>query len=86
MAYHRQWAIEKQRLLKHATPDWANKDTIREIYENAVKLSVETGKRYEVDHIVPIKNKLVCGLHVEHNLRIVTFEENRSKSNKFIID
>lgn len=85
-AYHRQWAIEKQKRTKQATPIWANKDAIRAIYEEAVELTTTTGTRYEVDHIVPLTSKLVCGLHVEHNLRVVTFIENRAKSNKFLVE
>lgn len=83
VAYHRQWAIEKQNRTRVATPSWANKQAIKEIYKTAVKLTESTGTVYEVDHIVPLTNKLVCGLHVEHNLRVVTFEENRKKSNHF---
>lgn len=85
IAYHRQWAIEKQKRTKLATPVWANKDAIKEVYKAAVALTELTGKKYEVDHIVPLTSKLVCGLHVEHNLRVVTFEENRKKYNSFQI-
>ena len=84
-AYHRQWAIEKQKRTKRATPIWADKNNIRAIYEEAIALTLSTGIKHEVDHIVPLTNKLVCGLHVEHNLQVVTFSENRSKSNKFIV-
>ena len=35
-AYHRQWAIEKQKRTKRATPKWADKDNIRAIYEEAI--------------------------------------------------
>ena len=85
VAYHRQWAIEKQRRTKIATPSWANKEAIKEIYKTAVELTESTGTVYEVDHIVPLTSKLVCGLHVEHNLRVITFEENRKKYNSFIV-
>lgn len=36
----------------------------------------------EVDHIVPITNRLVCGLHVPWNLQVVTRTQNRRKGNK----
>lgn len=66
-----------------ATPTWANKDKIRQIYEEAIFRSKEYGYKLHVDHIVPLKNDIVCGLHCEHNLRIVTPKENLVKSNKY---
>ena len=39
--------------------------------------------KWEVDHIVPIKSKIVCGLHTEQNLRIVPRRVNRSKNNRY---
>jgi hypothetical protein len=58
-------------------PPWADKDAIAEIYKEA-KARGET-----VDHIVPLNNKIVCGLHCEANLRIISADENRRKGNKF---
>jgi hypothetical protein len=46
---------------KNATPKWANLDVIKEIYRKCPAGS-------EVDHIIPLKGRTVCGLHVENNL------------------
>lgn len=83
VVYYRLKAIEKQKRIKQATPIWANKSAIKEIYEQAYKLSIDTGIKHEVDHIDPLTNKLVCGLHVPENLQILTLTENRTKRNSF---
>ena len=66
---------------KFATPNWANKETIKQIYAQAKQLSGQSTTKYHVDHIIPIKHPLVCGLHVENNLRIISAKENSEKSN-----
>lgn len=62
-----------------ATPMWANKKAIQAIYEEARQRTLELGIAHEVDHIVPIQGNKVCGLHVEHNLQILTKSENIRK-------
>jgi hypothetical protein len=65
-----------------ATPAWANKFFIDEAYALAKLREKVCGGKWHVDHIVPLRSKLVCGLHVEHNLRVVRAEENWAKNNK----
>tara|TARA_R110002020_G_C16090122_1_gene757821 strand:- start:230 stop:664 length:435 start_codon:yes stop_codon:yes gene_type:complete len=74
----------KRRATKlQATPDWADQQAIKCMYALASKLNKITGSNLEVDHIVPLQGKNVCGLHVEHNLQLLDKKLNVSKSNKF---
>lgn len=59
-----------------ATPAWGNWEEIDAIYQAAPK-------GCHVDHIVPIRGKNVCGLHVPWNLRHIPDVENMSKGNRF---
>lgn len=67
---------------KMATPPWLTDDQlalIRSIYEEAIRLTKETGTPYEVDHIVPLSGKTVSGLHVPWNLRAIPAQENNRR-------
>lgn len=52
------------------------------VSEEAERLTQETGIEYVVDHIIPLSSKIVCGLHWEGNLRVITDDENGHKGNK----
>lgn len=65
-----------------AMPIWANNFFIEEIYDLAQIRTKATGIEWHVDHIVPLQSPIVCGLHVEQNLRVITALENRSKGNR----
>jgi hypothetical protein len=68
--------------LNKAIPKWACFDEIKKIYEKAKAMTDETGVQYEVDHVIPLRGKNVCGLHCHTNMQILTAEENIAKSNK----
>lgn len=65
-----------------ATPKWADHDAIGVVYLYA-QVRREFGENVEVDHIVPLQGKTVCGLHVHDNLQVIPRFDNRSKSNRF---
>jgi hypothetical protein len=82
-------ADTKARRRKHrlATPKWltrSQKKEIRQLYQIAMTMTKTTGEQYVVDHIVPLRSEIVCGLHVPWNLRVVTREENLAKSNQLV--
>lgn len=67
-----------------ATPIWANLSAIRQIYKEAEFMSLATGIPHDVDHIIPLKSLVVCGLHVETNLRVIPRNINIRKGNKLL--
>lgn len=68
----------KRRAIKlNATPKWVNIEDIKKIYQNCPN-------GYQVDHIIPLQGKNVCGLHVPWNLQYLTITENLKKSNKIL--
>ena len=96
--YRRKWkknnllvvlADSKVRRRRHreATPPWISrkhKIEMRELYKISITMTQTTGVLYVVDHIIPLRSDLVCGLHVPWNLRVITQEENLKKSNKLV--
>jgi 5-methylcytosine-specific restriction endonuclease McrA len=71
--------------LKQAMPKWLNQNhlkIIKEVFETAQILKGEGGHVYHVDHIIPLQNEMVCGLHVPWNLQLLPAVENIRKNNK----
>jgi hypothetical protein len=70
-------------LKRHATPAWADKKKVLDVYKQAQILTLETGVVHHVDHVVPLKHSLVQGLHCEANLQILRHDVNESKGNRY---
>jgi hypothetical protein len=57
---------------------------IEKFYEEARRLTELTAIQFEVDHIVPITNDSVSGLHCVANLQVMPYYQNRIKHNYFV--
>jgi hypothetical protein len=65
-----------------ATPHWLTDEHWRQIEAIYRLAAARDGGPWQVDHIVPLQGKTVCGLHVPWNLQILSAAENCRKQNK----
>jgi len=79
----RAYRSNRRALLLKATPSWANKQAILSLYKEADSISKFANIKFEVDHIIPLQGKNVCGLHVENNLQILSITANRQKAVRY---
>lgn len=74
---------------RKATPNWLTDEDnaqIVEFYDCCQMFKTYTGLEYQVDHIIPLRSDIVCGLHVPWNLQVLTAFENNTKNNSFNVD
>jgi 5-methylcytosine-specific restriction endonuclease McrA len=71
--------------IKLRTPRWLTEidfERIQNEYKLAALLTKLTKISWEVDHVIPLKGRMVSGLHVPSNLRAIPAKQNRVKANK----
>jgi len=72
---------------KQACPKWLTEDDkwmIEEAYSLAKLREQIVGGVWHVDHIIPLQNNIVCGMHVPWNLQVIPESVNCSKRNTFV--
>lgn len=74
--------MRRRRHERQATPPWADLAAIRAKYAEAERLTRETGEQYVVDHIVPLRGAIVCGLHVHWNMEVMHWRANATKGHR----
>lgn len=77
------WDAKRRAAELKATPSWADTELMQKFYTESRLLTLEVGISHQVDHIVPLQNDLVCGLHNQFNLQVLTKKENLEKGNRF---
>lgn len=88
---HRNTAVQMKRQASQTrrTPPWLTQAHYAEMdgmYHFARLMSVVTGRKHHVDHIVPLQGKTVAGLHVPWNLQALPATVNQQKSNSLVVN
>lgn len=68
------------------TPKWLTENDIwmmQEAYHLADMRTKLFGINWHVDHIIPLRGKLVSGLHTPYNLQVIPAKQNISKANRY---
>lgn len=96
-AYHAEWRrAHPEKLRQHLqnsrakralrVPPWfgeLDELVIAEAHDLCHRLKGVTGQPWHVDHDIPLRGKLVSGLHVWNNINVLPGVENIRKGNRF---
>jgi hypothetical protein len=85
---HKKLLSQQQRVEQHrkSKPDWFGEldDFVMQEASDLCKLrKTATSIDWQIDHIVPLVSKLVCGLHVAANIAVIPAKMNQSKGNRY---
>ena len=86
VAKTREWGRAYQAAKRQRAPKWLDADDrwlLAQAYELAVLRTKITGFVWHVDHIIPLRGKLVSGLHVPLNLQVIPATANMQKRNRY---
>jgi len=72
----RAYASKRRSQKLNAIPPWFEKEKVALAYKKAKEWG------FEVDHVIPLQGKNVCGLHCWSNLQLLDAKLNHSKGNR----
>lgn len=64
-------------------PAWQDHGELVELRREVREHNEAGGHAYELDHVIPLRGRLVSGLHVTANLRVILAGDNREKGASF---
>jgi len=79
------WTSNYRQAKDKRMPAWLNPGQLAEmegVYDYCSALR-NAGLDYHVDHVVPLRGKIVSGLHVPWNLQVISGADNVRKGNRF---
>lgn len=68
--------VSRRKYERQSIPLWYEKEAVANVYKKAAEFG------FQVDHIVPLKGRSVCGLHCWANLQLLDKSLNASKGNR----
>jgi hypothetical protein len=81
------WTSNYRQAKEDRMPNWLSEIELLEmesVYEYCSALR-ECGLDYHVDHIVPLRGKMISGLHVPWNLQVIPGKDNVKKGNRYAV-
>lgn len=81
-----EWRRAHEARQLNALPAWSDREKCAEVYEVMQAWnSIWPDDPVHVDHVIPLKSDVVCGLHVHNNLQILRAADNVRKFNKLVL-